>query len=259
MSVDELLAVLSPDNPVERIAYRRAFSKFTTNKQEFVKIKRGELTGQAALERNTTKEDNPTFGFKHTKYEVSESNKTVDITIIKKVEQDVNVRIMTVDDTAKAPKDYTARDFTITLKANEKERVISIEISNDAEWEPDKDFKVQLVDEKTGRKHAGADTECTVTILDDESPGVLGFSERFINVRRKDAMAVIKVVRTDGADGVAQVRLRTSAADPDRVEGRPAVEGKGKDYVHVDTVLSFEPGVVDATQTIDLPDCESES
>lgn len=133
---------------------------------------------------------------------MSESNKVVNITIVKKVDTDVNVRIRTEDDTAKAPKDYTGRDFTITLKANEKERVISIEINNDAEWEPDKDFKVMLVDEKTGERHAGSDTITTVTILDDESPGILGFEDRFVNVRRMDAKAVIKVTRTEGSDGI---------------------------------------------------------
>lgn len=253
------MGVLAPNNPVERIAYRKQFAKFTTHKPEFVKIKGSNLIGQAAIDRDASKDDNQTFGFKHSKYEVSESNKTVSITVVKKVDTDVNIRIRTEDDTAKAPKDYTAVDFTTTLKAHEKEKVFTIEIKNDAEWEPDKDFKVLIVDEKTGERLTGSDTICTVTILDDEKPGVLGFEDRFVNVMRKEAKAEIKVVRTEGSDGVVYVRIKTVAADPDKVEGKPATDGKDRDYVGIDKVISFEANVCEHIEVIDLPDCQNET
>ena len=40
-----------------------------------------------------------------------------------------------------------------------------------------------------------------MTILDEDQPGILGFSEKSIKVRKKDKYAYVKVVRTDGADG----------------------------------------------------------
>jgi len=43
--IDELMKIMAPHNPVERIAYRRQFSKFTTHKPEFVAIKGSKLVG----------------------------------------------------------------------------------------------------------------------------------------------------------------------------------------------------------------------
>ena len=256
VDIDSLMMCLNPDNPVERIAYRRQFSQYTTNKKDFVKIKGNALVGEAAIERSKSADDNPQIGFKHARYEVSESNVHVNITITKKVDEDVTVRIKTMDVTATAPKDYEAMDYTITIKANEKERVFQIKINNDAEWEPDKDFKVILIGEDD-RQLKGSDSECTVTILDDEKPGILGFEERFINVRRVDEIAVVKIIRSEGSDGVCECKVKTEAANPDQVEGKLAKAGT--DYEPIDTTITMEHNVIEYTLTIQLPDCKNET
>ena len=48
-----------------------------------------------------------------------------------------------------------------------------------------------------------------MTILDEDQPGILGFEDRHIKVRRKDKKVFLKVTRTDGADGEAKCKIQT--------------------------------------------------
>ena len=41
----------------------------------------------------------------------------------------------------------------------------------------------------------GSDTQCKVTILDEDNPGVIGFEKRTIKVRKMDKYAFVRVVR----------------------------------------------------------------
>ena len=54
------------------------------------------------------------------------------------------------------------------MKADEKEREIRIGIVDDTDWEPDEEFKVQLLDADTEEQLEGDDTECVVLILDED-------------------------------------------------------------------------------------------
>jgi len=47
----------------------------------------------------------------------------------------------------------------------------------------------------------GNDTECVVTILDEDRAGNIGFKERFVSVKRKEASVLIELERIDGSDG----------------------------------------------------------
>jgi len=128
-------------------------------------------------------------GFKHLRYEVSESNGFVTITIEKRIPEDFSFWVRTIDGTAKAGEDYEAKNEFFTMHAQEKEREIKIGIMDDPDWEPDEEFKVQLLDEEKQRRLPGEDTECVVLIQDDERPGKIGFPEMTVDVRRKDLMA----------------------------------------------------------------------
>lgn len=189
---------MNPENPVERIAYRRKTT--VSNKHEFVRVGKN-TKGQFAEEKETDGSDNKSIGFKHLKYSVPESNEFVTVTIEKKIGEDVSFWVRTLDDTARADNDYEPKNELITMKAHEKERNIQIKIVDDDEWEPDKDFKVQLLDEITMELLEGSDTQCVVTILDEDRPGNIGFKERFITVKRKDQLAIIELERIDGSDG----------------------------------------------------------
>lgn len=143
---------------------------------------------------------NPKIGFKSTKYSVTESSGHVEITIVKKVAEEMAFLIKTEDDTATSPEDYDAYNEVYTMGKNEKEYKINIKIEDDDIWEPDKDFFVHLCSED-GQRMDGNDTKCTVTILDEDNPGVIAFEKKHIKVRKMDQYAYIRVVRQDGSDG----------------------------------------------------------
>lgn len=215
-TLDDLLDILTPDNPVERIAYRKKAT--VANKHEFVRVGKN-TKGQFAEEKESGGEPfNKTIGFKHLRYSVPESNEFVTVTIEKKINEDVSFWVRTVDGTAKAPQDYDAKNELITMKAHEGTRDIQIAIVDDDQWEPDKDFKVQLREELSSELLEGADTECVVTILDEDRPGNIGFKERVVEVRRKDQFAYIELERIDGSDGNISC-LATTFNDTDKLPG----------------------------------------
>ena len=113
-------------------------------------------------------------GFKSTMYSVTESSGFIEITIVKKVAEEMAFLVKTIGDTATAPDDYEEFHEVITMSKSEKEAKIKIAIIDDEIWEPDKDFFVQICDENGVRKD-GTDTQCKVTILDEDNPGVIGF------------------------------------------------------------------------------------
>ena len=85
VGVDELLNVLQPDSLLERFAYRKR-AGLAANGREFVKLKgtRGQINHDDNKNMNLEYE-NELLGFKCLHYSVTESNGTVEITIIKKV------------------------------------------------------------------------------------------------------------------------------------------------------------------------------
>ena len=52
---------------------------------------------------------------------------------------------------------------------------VEIKIIDDDNWEPDKDFFIQLFNEHSNEQLAGVDTRTRVTIIDDDKPGHIYF------------------------------------------------------------------------------------
>ena len=110
------------------------------------------------------------------------------------------------------------------MEANQTEHEIKIGIVDDPNWEPDEDFKVVLLDAETEERLAGDDTECTVLILDEDKPGMIGFAETVIEVSRRDEVAYLLVKRIDGSDGMISCTASTSndlESLPGKVAGVP--------------------------------------
>ena len=55
----------------------------------------------------------------------------------------------------------------------------------------------------------GDDTECKVTILDEDFPGKLGFDQTEITASRNQDKIDIVIKRIDGTDGIISCLLRT--------------------------------------------------
>jgi solute carrier family 8 (sodium/calcium exchanger) len=188
---------------------------------------------------------------------VTESNGTVEITIIKKVvNQQLTFGFRTVEDTAKPIKDYTHCEEVITMEKRETEKKIHIPIVDDDEWEPDLDFFVELYDHnkinpETGlfEKLAGDDTRCKVTILDEDFPGCLGFEMTDVRVSSKADKVDVKVVRMEGADGMISCYLRTEILSE---QANPTNAIEFEDYVPKHEEIKFLHGENEKTITIEL-------
>jgi hypothetical protein len=96
----------------------------------------------------------------------------------------------------------------IQMGRKTEEKIIKIKVHDDEIWEPDKDFHVILCTEE-GQQLEGHDTRTTVTIVDEDSPGVLGFEEKHIKVRKMDKYAYVRVIRQNGSAGDIECMVRT--------------------------------------------------
>jgi len=158
------------------------------------------------------------LGFRCLHYSVTESSGTIDITIIKKVEnQEITFGIRTKDDTAKAQSEYESVDDVITLKKRDNEHNLSIKIFDNNEWQPDLDFYIELYDPNTfGRaRYQGDDTQTKITILDEDFPGTLGFAQTEVSVSKFSENVSISIVRSEGSDGKISCMIRTEPYSED--------------------------------------------
>lgn len=184
VDLDTLMSVLQPDSLFERFAARKAAGMGTT--KEFLDVK-----GQKfQIENDGTNEilvENENFAFKCLHYSVSESAGIVKVTITKKTNTDetLDVGVRTKDGSAysearfdesegkEVAASFDHLDQTITMMRKETERVVEITIHDNSDWQPDMDFSIELYDPNTGARLHGDDTECKITILDEDFPGML--------------------------------------------------------------------------------------
>jgi len=164
---------------------------------------------------------------------VTESNRYVTVTIEKKLEEDLSFWINTRDGEAKAPEDYEPHNEMITMKAKEKTRNILINIVDDDNYEPDKDFYVVLLDEETMQQLPGDDTLCTVTILDEDQPGIISFTDRNLTVRRKDRTLYVNLERRDGSDGEISCIAQTTCDSSNPLLGGMNQAIENRDFVPI--------------------------
>lgn len=73
----------------------------------------------------------------------------------------------------------------MSLKSTDETKNVEVPIIDNPEVQPDTDFYVELYDLKTGLRMEGDDTECKVTVLDDDFPGYLGFEITDVKATRK--------------------------------------------------------------------------
>lgn len=96
----------------------------------------------------------------------------------------------------------------ITMNSDEMECEVVIAIIDNDSCEPDLEFQILLVDEQTGQPLPGIDTTATVTIIDNDVPGYLAFSEKVYTVNPQDTEAKIVVQRREGVSGKVSCYLK---------------------------------------------------
>ena len=152
-------------------------------------------------------------GFKCLHYSVTESNGHVEVTIVKKIiSQEITIGVRTINDTAQAPRDYHHIDEIVEFNKRDTEKKIRIPIVDDEEWNPDLEFIVELYDPNKLEgedRLPGDDTQCRVTILDEDFPGTIGFQATEISVSKNAKEVEIEIERNDGSDGTISCMLST--------------------------------------------------
>jgi len=253
VEIAELHAVLQPDSLLERFAYRRQ-TGMAGNSKDFIKLKgtRGQIDHDETVK---VENENEQLGFKCLHYSVTESNGNVELTIIKKVQQEITFGYRTIADSATAPKDYTHTEEIVQMKKRDTEHKILIPIVDDEEWEPDLDFFVELFDpndigpDNKPKKMTGDDTKCKVTILDEDCPGKLGFEMTDVRVSKRENKVDITVVRSEGADGTISCMIRT---EPLSETNNPSNAIEFDDYLPKHEKLTFGHGENEKTIQIML-------
>ena len=177
--------------------------------------------------------------FKTSSIAVLENVGTLKVSIIRhgNLDQEVKIRVQTVDGSAVQNEDYKPINQILTFQPKEKvkEKAITIDIVDDNKWEPDELFFVKLTlipgaeSEKVG---LGKASILQVTILNDDYPGTLQFDNPGYLVKESCGNAEIGVVRQNGADGKISVKWRTI--------NKSAIEGK--DFVGREGEIKFDHG-----------------
>ena len=86
----------------------------------------------------------------------------------------------------------------------------------------------------------GDDTECRITILDEDFPGKLGFELTEIVAARNQDKVDIVVKRVEGTDGQISCMIRTEPLIPDKTNPQNAVEFE--DYLPKHEKIEFAAG-----------------
>lgn len=178
----------------------------------------------------------------------------VDIPIVRygRTDNKVQCQVETLDRTAIAGRDYEALHEIVTFEPGETEKVVKVKIVDDDNWNPDNVFLVKLSlireelevensDETEETVAKGRICMMTVTIVDDDFPGIIAFGQRLITVEEDTGKVIIPVFREQGSDGKVEVKWKT-------VDGTAK---SGRDYRGGSGTIVFDHGVI--RREIEIP------
>ncbi|MDB5970428.1 MAG: hypothetical protein JWQ90_2878 [Hydrocarboniphaga sp.] len=128
--------------------------------------------------------------------------------------------------TATAGSDYVAQSGTLDwADGDATDKIISLEISDDSQLEPDETFGLSL----SGVSGAtlGSPAAATITITNDDAarPGTLQFDASTYFVDEAGGSLLVSVTRADGSDGAASVSYATSGGTATAGTDYQAVSG----------------------------------
>ena len=192
--------------------------------------------------------DNDTAGtlqFGQANYSVTEGTASVTITVIRTdgTASKVTVNYATSNGTATAGSDYTAKSGTLSFAAGQTSKTFTIPIINDTLHESDETVNLTLSN-PTGGATLGTPDTAVLTIIDNDSGGVLQFSSATYSVNEGvlSGKAVIKVTRSGGSASGVTVNYSTG-------DGTATA---GFDYTATSGMLTFGAGVTSKTFAIPI-------
>lgn len=182
-----------------------------------------------------------------------ESAGTVKVAVqrIGAADQTIKVHYETRDGTASSGEDYIAANGDLIFGPGELVKDISVTLVDDNQWEPDETFDILLSlappdQQSTDFKGAklGDPAVSTITIINDDDPGILFFPTHEFEVNEKDGKVTITVERKNGSDGTITCKYSTQDhADKSAVAGA--------DYEPVQGTLVFDHA--ELTKTFVIP------
>ncbi|XP_024080848.1 sodium/calcium exchanger 2-like isoform X3 [Cimex lectularius] len=159
--------------------------------------------------------------------------------------EQVRVRVQTIDGTARKIEDYVPINEIITFEPGQKEKQVIVEIVNDNKWEPNEEFflRLSLVRNEDQNVELGRMAIMEVTILDDDEPGILSFEKRGTIVKESAGVVTVDIFRTKGSDGEVSVQWRT--IDKSAISGRDYKGGTGTlTFKHGEVMRSLQIPIV---------------
>uniref|UniRef100_A0A0K8SFP5 Calx-beta domain-containing protein n=3 Tax=Lygus hesperus TaxID=30085 RepID=A0A0K8SFP5_LYGHE len=159
------------------------------------------------------------------------------------VDNQVRVRVKTIDGTARKNDDYLPINEILTFEKGQREKQVVLSIVNDNKWEPNEEFflRLSLIHTDKANLELGRISIMEVTIIDDDNPGIIAFEKRGLIVKESAGKVSLGVRRTQGTDGDVSIRWRT--IDRSAISGRDYKGGSGE--------LKFKHGEV--REFIEIP------
>ena len=165
---------------------------------------------------------------------------TVTVTLSHAVDADVTVAYATADADALAGSDYADTHGTLTFIGNlnnsgtgQTSKTIQIPILQDADAEDPEALTLALSNALPGTSSVlGAPATATVTIADDDPPGMIDFRALRYEVAETGGEAIVTVERIGGVGGAVSVDYETS-------DGSATA---GADYTHASGTLNWAAG-----------------
>ncbi|CAE7213843.1 Slc8a2 [Symbiodinium natans] len=169
------------------------------------------------------------------------------------LDREVTVQVTSREGTAKANSDFKPVDEAVTFAPGETLKDYYVEIIDDAAYEEDEEFYLDLSQPKLNGVEPPQDVKvriiaslatATVVIVDDDEPGKLRFQKEEVEVKEREEETTLRIIveRFNGATGPIECRYYT--------EDNSAIAGY--DYVEASGTLFFEDTVQTATIEITI-------
>lgn len=179
--------------------------------------------------------------FHPAEYTVVESCGTCYVTVVRVGERlfdTVYVDYETVSGTAEEGSDFEAAKGTLVFGPGENSKNITITIIDDDIFELDEYFYVHLTGvrtddckEEVSTTTLGLPSKATITVLDDDYPGVFTLEHEKFEVMETVGMLTLRIVRLIGARGIIKVPYHTE-------EG--TAKGGGEDFEDIIGEIEFK-------------------
>lgn len=136
------------------------------------------------------------------------------------------IAVRSIDGTGKAGKDFQKIDRSLKFKKEQDEIQFQVKVLDNDFWEPDKEFLLELYDNRTGYSLKAKDTQCMVTIMDDDNPGILSFEHPKVKISASKDEVLVNVQRKSGCKGAIACQYKTVDPSEDTDINRLAIPGE---------------------------------